>query len=434
MRKFIQIWRNKGLRNKILFTLFGILVYRFASAVSVPGVDVEAIRVVFEQNQVLGAFSMFTGGSAENFSIMLMGVSPYINASIIMQLMTVVIPRLEQLKKEGEQGQRVMNRWTRYLTLPLALLQSYGMILLLNTSAAQAGVTLVSDIYDPYTIVPLMLSITVGTVFLMWLGELITEKGIGNGISLIIFAAIVAAVPSIIGQTLGLASFDESKYLPFILMTIITLLLTMLVVFVSEGYRNIPITYGGAGQKAVTKGGLPIKVNQAGMIPIIFAFSIVTFPTLISQFFVGHPVADWFIANFGGAQLSGYFIAALFLFVFAFTYFYVSVTFSPEQVAESIQKRGGYIPGIRPGKETSEYLANVSNRMNLWGGLFIGFLAAGPIFLQRIFVDLNLGTVQLLMSGGGIIIIVGVILQLVRDVNTQLMQEDYDKYAEVEAQ
>lgn len=428
MSKLVQIWRNQPLRKKILYTIGAILVYRFASSISVPGVDVAAIKTVFEQNQILGAFSIFTGGSSENFSIMLMGVSPYINASIILQLMTVVIPKLEALSKEGEQGRRVINRWTRYLTLPLALLQSYGMILLLNNSAAQAGATLIADIYNPYTIIPLMLSITVGTIFLMWLGELITEKGIGNGISMIIFAGIVSAIPSIVGQTLGLASFDESKYLPFIFMTIITLLTVMFVVFVTDAYRNVPITYGGAGQRAVTKGGLPIKVNQAGMIPIIFAISMVTFPTLIAQFFPGNPVADWFTVNFGGNQLSSAYIASLFIFVLAFTFFYVSITFKPEQVAENIQKRGGFIPGVRPGKETADYLSNVSLRLNLWGGLFIGGIAAGPILLQKFFQDFSIGTVQLLMSGSGIIIVVGVVIELVRQLNTQLMQENYDKY------
>jgi preprotein translocase subunit SecY len=439
MNKIVQIWKNKSLRNKILFTLFGVLIYRLASAITVPGVDTEAIKTVFSQNQVLGAFSAFTGGSAENFSIMLMGVSPYINASIIMQLMTVVIPKLENLKKEGQQGQRVINRWTRYLTLPLALLQSLGMIILLNNSALQAGATLIPELNGGLTsaafiaIIPLMLSITAGTIFIMWLGEVMTEKGITNGISMIIFASIVSAVPGIIGQTLGLASFDESKYLPFIIMTIITLLLVMLVVLVTAAYRNIPITYGGSGTKAVTKGALPIRVNQAGMIPIIFAFSMITFPTLIAQFFQGHPVADWVIQNFGGQQLSGIYIFSLFLFVMAFTYFYVSVTFSPEEVAENIQKRGGYIPGVRPGKETVKYLNDVSFRMNLWGGLFIGFLAAGPILLQRVFQDMNLGTIQLLMSGGGIIIIVGVVIELNQQINTQLMQEDYDKYIDIPA-
>ncbi|MDP3975888.1 MAG: preprotein translocase subunit SecY [bacterium] len=428
MYKLIQIWKNKPLRNKILFAIFGILIYRLASSISVPGANLEAMKVVFEQNQILGVFSAFTGGSAENFSIMLMGVSPYINASIILQLMTVVIPKLENLKKEGQQGQRVINRWTRYLTLPLAILQSYGMILLLNASAAQAGVTLIENVYDPMIVIPMMASITVGTLFLMWLGEIITEYGISNGISLIIFAGIISAVPSIIGQTLGLAVYDQSQYLPFILITIITLLLTMFVVFVADGYRNIPITYGGHSSRSIHKGGLPIRVNQAGMIPIIFAISLITFPSLVAQFFPGNPIAEWIMLNFGGGQLSGIYIASLFLLVLAFTFFYVSITFTPEDVAENIQKRGGYIPGVRPGKESVDYLRNVSGRLNLWGGLFIGFLAAGPILLQRVFQDLNLGTVQLLMSGSGIIIIVGVVLELVRQVNTQLMQEDYDKY------
>ncbi|MDF2379261.1 MAG: preprotein translocase subunit SecY [Candidatus Gracilibacteria bacterium] len=432
MKKLIQIWNNKDLRYKILFTLFGILVYRFAASVSVPGVDTEAVKVVFEQNQILGVFSAFTGGSSENFSIMLMGISPYINASIILQLMTVVIPKLEALSKEGEAGRRTINRWTRYLTLPLALLQSYGMILLLNNSAAQAGTTLIADVYNPMVVVPLMLSITVGTVFLMWLGEIITERGISNGISLIIFAGIVANVPSIVGQTLGLAIYDETKYLPFILITIVTLLLTMFVVLIAEGYRNIPITYSGQANRGINKGGLPIKVNQAGMIPIIFAVSVITFPSLVAQFFRGHPAADWILNNFGGNQLSGVYIASLFIFVIAFTYFYVSITFNPEEVAENIQKRGGYIPGVRPGKETTQYLANVSDRLNLWGGVFIGGLASGPILLQRVFQDMNFGTVQLLMSGSGIIIIVGVVTELVRQVNTQLMQEDYDKYMKTE--
>lgn len=428
MQKILKIWRNTTLRNKIFYTFGAVIIYRLASSISVPGVDVESIKTLLEQNQVLGAFSLFTGGSTENFSIMLMGVSPYINASIIMQLMTVVIPKLENLNKEGEQGRKVINRWTRYLTLPLAILQSYGMILLLNNSAVQAGAPAITDIYSASAVLPLMLSITVGTIFLMWLGELITEKGIGNGISMIIFAGIVSQVPSIIGQTLGLASFDESKYLPFIIIAIVTLLLVMLVVFVTEAYRNVPITYGGVGDKGSSKGGLPIKVNQAGMIPIIFAISMITFPTLVAQFFPGNPVADWIINNFSNSQVSSAYIASLFLFVLAFTYFYVSITFNPEQVAENIQKRGGYIPGIRPGKETSHYLGQISNRLNLWGGLFIGFIAAGPILLQRVFVDLNLGTIQLLMSGSGIIIIVGVIVELNRQVNTQLMQENYDKY------
>lgn len=428
MNKLVQIWKNAALRKKILYTLGIVFLYRLCSQISVPGVDVEAVKTIFDQNSILGAFAVFTGGTTENFSIMLMGLSPYINASIIVQLMTVVIPRLENLSKEGEQGRRALNRYTRYLTFPLALLQSYGMILILNNSAAQAGATLVADVTNPWLVVPLMLSITVGTVFLMWLGELISERGISNGISILIFVGIITSIPGILGQTLGLATYDPSKYLGLMVMAIITLLLLMLVVFVSDGYRNIPITYGGVGQGGLTKGNLPIRINQAGMIPIIFSISIITFPTLIAQFFPDHPVARWFITNFSGSGLNLPYIAALFIFVLLFTYFYVSITFKAEEVAESIQKRGGYIPGVRPGKETTEYLQNVSHRLNLWGGLFIGFIATFPLLLQRIFQDVNVGTVQLLMSGSAMIIIVGVVLELIRQVNTQLMQEDYGKY------
>lgn len=430
MGKLLHIWRNKPLRNKILYTVFGLLLYRLASAISVPGVNVAGLKTVFDQNNILGAFAAFTGGNAENFSVLLMGVSPYINASIIVQLMSVVIPKWEALSKEGEQGRRILNRWTRYLTFPLAILQSYGMLLIINNSARQAGTTLIENVYDPWAVIPLMLSITAGTVFLMWLGELITEKGIGNGVSLIIFVGIISNIPGVVGQTLGLASFDQAKYLPFMIISMATLLLLMFVVYVSDAYRNVPITYGGLGQRGLMRGNLPIRINQAGMIPIIFAVSIITFPTLIAQFFPGNPVADWFINHFSRNQLSAGYIVALFVFVLLFTFFYVSITFKPEEVAENIQKRGGYIPGVRPGKETADYLGSVSHRLNLWGGLFIAILAASPILLQRVFQDLNLGTVQLLMSGSGMIIIVGVILETIRQINTQLMQENYEKYAE----
>jgi preprotein translocase subunit SecY len=425
-----QIWTTKAIRDKILFSCFGLLVYRLVSHVSVPGVDHEALAQVFDSNALLGVFALFTGGSLESFSLVLMGLAPYINASIILQLMTVVIPKLERLSKEGEAGRRTINRWTRYLTIPLAILQSYGMVFLLNSSAAQIGTQIVSDVTNPAIILPIMISITAGTVFLMWLGELVTEKGIGNGISLIIFAGIVAAVPGVVGQTLGLATFDSSRYFPFILLAIITVLLLVLTVAVNEGYRNIPITYAGhQSGRGSDKSGLPIRVNQAGMIPIIFAISLITFPGLVAQFYRGNPVADWFIVNFAGSgDLSYIYIAILFLLVLGFGYFYVSITFNPVTVAENIQKRGGFVPGIRPGTQTSEHIGAVSDRMNLWGGLFVAFLAAGPLLLQRVFVELNLGTVQLLMSGSGLIIVVGVVVEIHRNINVQLTQHNYDKY------
>jgi preprotein translocase subunit SecY len=431
MLSYLQkIWKTKTLRQKILFTVGMILVYRLVAHITVPGIDANALKLVFDQNSLLGIFAAFTGGTMDNFSVALMGLSPYINASIIIQLMTVVIPKLETLSKEGEQGRRVLNRYTRYLTIPLALLQSYGMIILLNNSAGSiTGAGLVPNITDPTVIIPMMLTITAGTLLIMWIGELITENGIGNGISMIIFVGILSAVPGIVGQTLGLAKFDDSRYLPFMILMIITLLLTILVIIVTEGQRNIPITYSGRQVGTVSqKSNLPIRVNQAGMIPIIFAISLTTFPAIIAQFFQGNPVADWIIQNLGGAgSFSPWYIGSLFVLVIAFTFFYVSITFNPVQVAEDIQKRGGFVVGIRPGKQTADFLNAVSLRLNLWGGLFIGFLAAFPLLLQSWFQSFGLGSVQLLLSGSGLIIVVGVVIELFRQINAQLVMHDYDK-------
>lgn len=425
-----KIWRTASLRKKILYTLGLLFVYRLIGHITVPGIDSEALKAVFDQNSLLGVFAAFTGGTMGNFSVALMGLAPYINASIIIQLMTVVIPKLEAISKEGEQGRRTLNRYTRYLTVPLAFLQSYGMILLLNNSAQGVnGQGLVENINTPGVILPMMLTITAGTLLIMWLGELITERGIGNGISLIIFTGIISSVPGIVGQSLGLATFDESKYFSFVILSVITLLLIVFVVLITEGVRNIPVTYasrqaGRMGQKS----NLPIRINQAGMIPIIFAISLVTFPAIIAQFFPNSEVAQWIIQNFGGAGKLGWiYITLLFVLVIAFTYFYVSITFNPQKVAEDIQKRGGFIPGLRPGQHTADYLAAISNRLNLWGGLFIAFLAAFPLVLQDVFQSTGLGAVQLLLSGSGLIIIVGVVLDLMRQINAQMQMHDYDK-------
>lgn len=420
-----KIWNTKSLRKKILITLGLVLVYRLIAHITVPGIDPTGLQQLFDKNNLLGIFAVFTGGTMDNFSVALMGLSPYINASIIIQLMTVVIPKLEALSKEGAQGRQTLNRYTRNLTIPFAFLQSYGMILLLNSTAQGA---LLSDT-SFFALLPMMITITAGTIVLMWLGELITENGIGNGVSMIIFVGIISAIPGIVGQTLSLATIDQSRYLPFVILSVVTLLLIALVVIVGEGQRNIPITYSGRQVGRVSqKSNLPIRVNQAGMIPIIFAISLITFPVIVAQFFTGNPVADWVIQNLGGSGYFGwYYILLLFVLVMTFTYFYVSITFNPEQVAEDVQKRGGFIAGIRPGKQTSEYLHFISLRLSLWGGLFIAFLATFPLVLQSIFQNIGLGTVQLLVSGSGLIIIVGVILELIRQVNAQLQMHDYDK-------
>lgn len=424
-----QIWRSRDLRNKILFTIGALLVFRLTTQISIPGANLAAIKSIFQQNSFLGIFSALTGGSAENFSIVMMGVSPYINASIIMQLLTVIIPKLEAISKEGEQGQKTINKYTRWLTLPLAFLQSYGTILLLNS---QAQVPIIENIREPAVIIPVMLIITAGTVWLMWLGEIITEKGIGNGISLIIFANIIAGMPQIIAQNLYLGQTDAQALVPFIATLLFTIILLVVIVLVTEAERKIPITYAGHRfQGRGDQSALPIRINQAGMVPIIFAVSLVSFPSLIAKFLmlakssILKNIGEFFNTYF--APSSTVYLVSYFLLIILFTYFYVSITFNPKQVAENIQKRGGYIPGIRPGSQTIEYIGKISNRLNLFGGVFLALIAVAPILLQMVFSGSQLSSVSSLISGAGMIIIVGVVLELVRQINAQLVMHDYDK-------
>lgn len=425
-----QIWNSKDLRKKILFTVAILIVYRVCTQISIPGANLDAIKQVINSNQLLGIFSALTGGSAENFSIILMGLSPYINASIIVQLLTVIVPKLENLSKEGEQGRRKINQYTRWLAVPIAFLQSYTMIVLINS---QAAAPIITDIGSPAVVLPIMITITAGTIFLMWLGELITESGIGNGISMIIFAGIIANIPVMLGSTLGLATEDTSRLIPFVLMLIITVALLVGVIMITEANRQIPIIYAGRGTRGKSDHAiLPIRINQAGMIPIIFGVSMASFPGVLAQLFlnsqnetlkaIAETIQTYFHMN------SPLYIGVYFLLVVAFTYFYVSITFNPEQVADNLQKRGGYIPGIRPGKETAEHLGKISSRMNLWGGLFIAIIAVIPIILGSLFSSLNMGSVPLLISGAGMIIIVGVVLELIRQVNAQLVMHDYSKF------
>ena len=430
LKYLLQIWQSKDLRKKIIFTISLLVLFRLMTHITIPGVNLEALQVVFERNKLLGAFSLLTGGSAENFSIVLMGLSPYINASIIMQLMTVVSPRLEALSKEGEEGRRKINQYTRWLTFPLAFLQSYGMISLINASAP---IPIIDNITDPTVILPIMLTVSAGTIVLMWIGELITEKGIGNGISLLIFGGIMAGIPSLAASTLALTEQDAEKLIPLVATILLTIFFTIIVILVTEGQRRIPITYAGHSKSARgEQATLPIRVNQAGMIPIIFAVSMVTFPSVMGQFLVNanspwlQSVGQFFIDYF--QTQSALYLVLYFLLIIAFTYFYVSITFNPETVAENIQKRGGFIPGIRPGKETSKYLAKTSSHLNLWGGVFIAGIAVAPILIQGFFQEVSTGSIPIIISGAGLIIVVGVVLDLIRQVNAQLLSHHYDRF------
>lgn len=431
-----QVWNSKNLRTKIFFTILLLVIYRLLVQINVPGVDQDAISRIISSNEILGFFSIMTGGSAESFSIIMMGLSPYINASIIMQLLTVIMPSLENLSKEGEQGRRKINKYTRWLTIPLAFLQSYGMIALLNNNAF--NINIVPSITDPMVVLPIMLTLTTGTMLIMWLGEIITEKGIGNGISLIIFAGILSQVPTVFGQQLATifgqgSSADAQQIILFTAASLITIAITVLIIAMTEGQRMIPITYGGQKRNLDGQAALPIKVNQSGMIPIIFAISMVTFPSIVAGMLQTsnsetlRTVSTFIQNNFSTTSLA--YAVVYFLLIIGFTYFYVSITFNPEKVADNIQKRGGYIPGVRPGKQTSEYIGQVSSRLNLFGGLFLGFVGISPILLQAIFQDaLQLGPVTLIIQGAGLIIIVGVVLELVRQIKAQLITQDYQKF------
>jgi len=430
MNYLIRIFKTKDLRNRIFFTLFIIFAFRLAAHITVPGVDPKALSDVFGQNGALSIFSALTGGSMENFSIVMMGLSPYINASIIVQLMTVAIPKLEAISKEGEAGRKKINSITRWLTFPFAFLQSYGMIVLLSTSTHGMEGTFI-DPKNPADVLPAMITISAGTLFLMWLGELITEKGIGNGISMVIFVGIVSAMPGVIGRMISdVVDFGATeKASAFLFFALVTLALLIMVVLFTEAVRAIPINHTSKVARG-EKSQLPIRVLQAGMIPIIFAVSMITFPSVLMEFLKNSDhawvksFALFWNSHFNSASPTGEYLLVYFLLILAFSYFYVSITFNPDNIAENLQKRGGFIPGIRPGKETAHYLGKLSNRMNLWGGSFLGFVALVPIVFTMF---TNLSSSDLIISGSGLIIVVGVVLELIRQINSQLVMHDYDK-------
>ncbi len=421
--KITQIFRIPDLRKKILFTLGILILFRLLAHIPVPGVDLESLRSFFKSNQFLGLLDIFSGGGMSSFSIVLMGVAPYINASIIMQLLTMVIPKLEALHKEGEEGQRKINSYTRWLTIPLAALQSYGMIIVLS----RAEQKILGDL-DPFRLVTIIFTITAGTVFLMWLGELITEKGIGNGVSLLIFAGIIARIPTSVQSTLAVA--DSAQILSMILFGAIAIVVVLGVVIVTEGQRNIPISYARRVQGNRMFGGvsthLPLRVNQAGVIPIIFAISIMLFPGMVANFFTNAKTA-WLAS--AAQSVTGIFNNQLFygiiyfVMVIFFTYFYTAVTFNPDNIAENVQKQGGFVPGIRPGPNTASYLRKILNRVTLAGAIFLGLIAVLPLIIQGI------TNVQTLTLGGtALLIVVSVVVETMKQIESQLVMRDYDGF------
>lgn len=420
--KIIQIFKIKDLRNRILFVLALLVVFRILATIPVPGVDVLRLKSFFDDNQLFGLLNVFSGGALSNLSIVMLGVSPYITASIIMQLLTMLIPALKELhNEEGEIGRQKFNQYTRYLTIPLAALQGYGLLVLLRNQeiiTTQSNLIFFSSIFV----------VTAGSVFLMWLGELITEKNIGNGISLLIFAGIVSSFPVDLKQTL--VTYNPtllSTYLAFIIMSIIVI---AGVVIITEGERAIPVAYAKRIRGNRVYGGsmahLPLRVNQAGVIPIIFALSILLFPQIIAQV-LGSFNISWLsqIARTLSAFLQNQFIYGSFYFslVILFTYFYTAVTFDPDQVSQNLQKQGGFIPGLRPGNPTAEFIKRILNRVVLIGAIFLGIIAVLPIIVQYF-----TGIVTLTIGGTSLLIVVSVVLESMKQIKSQLIMREYEGF------
>jgi preprotein translocase subunit SecY len=424
LEKIIQVFKIKDLRKKIFFVLMILVVFRVAANIPVPGIDTERLSQFFANNQLFGLLNIFTGGAMSNLSIVMLGLGPFITATIIMQLLTMIFPQLEALyKEEGEAGRQKFNQYSRMLTVPLAALQSYGMLTLLSRQN-------IIGFLSPIQWITSISMITAGALFLMWLGELISEKGIGNGVSLLIFAGIVSAVPLSIREIA--VTYDPSKIPSYLAFVVLALVITTGVVIITEGRRNIPVSYAKRIRGHRMYGGvstyLPLNVNPAGVIPIIFALSIMLFPGMVANF-LGASSIGW-LASFAQAvgllfQNAWFYGVCYFALVVLFTYFYTAVTFDPKNVANNLQKMGGFIPGIRPGKPTSTFLYFILNRVLLFGAVFLGTIAVLPSIVQGATGITAFGFV---IGGTALLIIVSVVLETMRQIGSQLTMRDYEGF------
>jgi preprotein translocase subunit SecY len=432
LQAVINAFKIPDIRRKILFTVAMLVIFRLIASVPIPGVDREGIRTYIETNQLLGMLNLFSGGGLNNFSVVALGVYPYITATIIMQLMTPIIPRLNELSMEGQQGRNQIDRYTHYLTVPLAALQGYGQMLLFSSD--QSG-NLIQDfgLFDADTFLPtiaILATLTAGTMLLVWIGELITENGIGNGISVIIFGGIVASLPGAVwslvsGGTLGQNVFGT---LLFVLIGLITV---VGIVLINEGQRRIPVHHAKRVRSGRQYGGnttnIPLKVNSAGMIPLIFAVSIMVFPGMIANFLSGSGT-EWVrnlafnLSRWLSPDTVPYNIV-YFLMVIGFTFFYTMVVFQQQRIPESLQRQGAFIPGIRPGRMTAEYLQKVLSRITVVGALFLGVVAVLPFIAARI-----TGVDNLLLSATSLLIVVGVAIDTMRQLESQLMMRNYEGF------
>ncbi|MDY6826432.1 MAG: preprotein translocase subunit SecY [Bacillota bacterium] len=405
-------WRIKELRERILFTLAMFLVFRVGSAIPVPGVDPTVLAEFFQGDTIFGFVNIIGGGNLENFTIFALGIMPYINASIIMNLLTIVIPKLKEWSQEGPEGRKKITQITRYGTVVIALIQALGL------STVIAGEAVVDKSFLSYATI--IISMTAGTAFLMWLGELITEKGIGNGISLIIFAGIVAGFPIGVAMVVEQYRFGQINMLTIIVVMLMLLALIVGIIALDQGQRRINVQYSKRVVGRRMYGGqathIPMKVNQAGVIPVIFASVILSFPqTLVS--FIKHPIAEKIAVALGwGTNLT---LVLYMILIILFTYFYTAVQFDPFQVAGNIKKYGGFIPGLRPGRPTADYLARVTSRLTTAGAFALAFIAVFPLILERI-TGMNI-----IFSGTGLIIVVGVVLETFKQIESHMLMRSY---------
>ncbi|WP_031517178.1 preprotein translocase subunit SecY [Desulfofalx alkaliphila] len=404
------------LKNKLLFTLAMLLVFRVAAHIPVPGVDPSLFKELAQSNMLFGFFDVISGGAFANISVVAMGIFPYINASIIMQLLTVVIPRLEQLAKEGEEGRKKITQYTRYFTAVLAFIQAIGLSIYLKAALANPG---------PFAYIAVAITLTAGTVFLMWLGEQITEKGIGNGISLIIFAGIVSGIPGAVMYLSEALVVGTISILSVLALIVIGLLVIAGIVVVHQGQRRIPVQYAKRVVGRRVYGGqtthLPLRVNQAGVIPVIFASSLLMFPEQLAQWFGGAKFGQWYTTYLGFGTIPNTVVYAL--LIMGFTYFYTAIIMNPVDMADNIKRHGGFIPGMRPGRPTAEYISKVMSRITLAGAVFLALIAIMPNFVMA-----ATKIPGIWFGGTSLLIVVGVALDTMKQIESQLLMRSYQGF------
>ncbi len=428
-QKLIQIFKIRDLRKKIIFVLLIFAIFRLMASIPMPGINAENLQKFFERFKMMGFLSVLTGGALSRFSIIMLGLGPYITSVIILQLLTMIFPQLEKMyKEEGESGRQKFNQYGRLLAIPLAVLQSYAMLSWLQRPPDPV----ISPPFNSLQLLTAIATITAGTIFLMWLGELITEKGIGNGVSLLIFAGIVASFPMSIFQAYTDVSGNPGQIQAYLLFFGMALLIVAGVVLINEGRRNIPVSYAKRVKGMKMYGGastyLPMNINPAGVIPIIFAMSILLFPEMIANFFTGTGGMVGNIAQSVSIFLAGPWVRGILYFslVVLFTYFYTAVTFDPKAISQNLQKMGGFVPGIRPGESTAKFIHYILNRVLLIGALFLGTIAVMPSIVGGITKVENV--FQFFIGGTALLIVVSVALEMMKQINAQLQMREYETF------